>query len=77
MVPDRVCKIYFVDVSFDCLDHEGQVEGVVCPVVDAIVDEDLFVGFDIAGGTEVQSVALGVPPGVFSTFVERVVGISA
>ena len=55
----------------------GEGEGVVCPVVDSLVDEDLFVGFDVASGTEVQSVALGVPPGIFSAFVERVVGISA
>jgi len=77
VVPNRVCKIYFVDVSFDCLDHEGQGEGVICPVVDSIVDEYLFVGFDITGGTEVQAVAFGVPPGIFSAFVERVVGISS
>ena len=57
-----MCKIYFVDVSFDCLDHEGYGEGVVCPKVDSIVDEDLFVGFYIAGATEVQAVAFGVPP---------------
>ena len=55
----------------------GEGEGVVCPVVDSVVDEDLFVGFDVAGGTEVQAVAVSVPPGIFSAFVERVVGISA
>ena len=41
------------------------------------MDEDLFVGFDVAGGTEVQAVAFRVPPSIFSAFVERVVGVSA
>jgi len=41
------------------------------------VDEDLFVGFYITGGTEVQAVAFRVPPSIFSAFVERVVGVSA
>ena len=77
MIPNRVCKVDFVDVSFYCLDHQWKRKGVVCPTVDAIVDEDLFVGFDVAGGTEVQAVAVSVPPGIFSAFVERVVGISA
>jgi hypothetical protein len=40
------------------------------------VDEDLFVGFDVAGGTEVQAIAFSVPPGIFSIFVERVIGVS-
>ena len=57
---------------FDCLDHEGYGEEVVCPVVDSVVDEDLFVGFDVSGSTEVS---FGVPPGIFSAFVERIICI--
>ena len=77
MIPSRVGQVNLVDVALPCLDHEREVEGVIGPVVDSIVNEDLFVGFDITGGTKVQAVAFGVPPGIFSTFIEWVVRISA
>ena len=49
MVPGWVSKI-FVGISFSYLNHEWKIESVVSPVVDAVVYEDLFVSFDMAGG---------------------------
>ena len=51
MVPTRVGQVNFVDVAFNCLDHEWEVKGVIGPVVDSIVDEDLLVCFDVSGST--------------------------
>ena len=44
-------KVYFMYVTFHCLDHEWEIEGVVSPVVHSIMNEDLFVTFDVSGGT--------------------------
>ena len=40
------------------------------------MNENLFVGLDITGGTEVQTVSFSVPPSIFSAFIERVVRVS-
>ena len=73
MIPSRVGQVNLVDVAFYCLDHEREVEGVIGPVVDSIVDEDLFVGFYVSGSTYAESISVSVPLGILSAFVERVI----
>ena len=41
------------------------------------MNKNLFVGLDITGGTEVQTVSFSVPPSIFAAFVERVVRVSS
>ena len=41
------------------------------------MNENLFVGLDITGGTEVQTVSFSVPPSIFAAFVERVIRVSS
>ena len=52
MIPNGVGQVNSVDVAFHCLDHEGEVEGVICPVADPIVNEYLFVGLYVSRGTK-------------------------
>ena len=69
MIPDRIGKVYLVDVPFNSKYHEWKVEGVVGPVLYSIVYENLFMWFDVSGGTKVESIPFGVPLGIFTAFV--------
>ena len=68
MVPDGVSKINFVYVPLDNLDHEWETIEVIRPVLNPVVYKDLVMGLDVAGGTQEETIAVGVPLGIFMSF---------
>ena len=69
MVPYGVSKVNFAYVPLDNLDHEWETTGVIRPVLSPVVYKDLLMGFDVAGGTQEEMIAVGVPLSIFTAFV--------